>query len=115
MNEKIEALITANEYLTNLKGGINQLIEAFEVDNYNKGCSLIPLVAEGIEWFTDIVKLTSDVQKKPIKISNINNILEEVVEAIENEDYTLVGDLFKYEILPILDNAHIEISKLIAS
>lgn len=115
MNEKIEVLITANEYLSNLQQGIDKLVEAFEEEDYNKGCSLISLVSEGIGWVTDVINLTKDIQVETIKIDEIDEKLEEVVEAIENEDYVLIGDLFKYEIAPIIKNIHKKVSKLVAN
>lgn len=113
MNEKIEALVTANEYLDNLKSGILQVVEAFQQEDEKRGCSLIPLVADGIKWITDVVNLTRDVQNEEINISQIDEKLEEVVEAIENEDYILVGDLFNYEVLPIIEKIHEQIRKLV--
>lgn len=115
MEEKIEVLNTVNEYLNNLKNGIGQLVSAFEVGENNKGCSLIPLVADGIAWIMEAINLTRDIHKNYIDISMIDDKLNEIVEAIENEDYILVGDLFNYEILPILDNIHMEIRKVIAN
>ncbi|KGM93170.1 hypothetical protein FDC62_11060 [Clostridium botulinum] len=112
-NEKIEALITANEYLNNLELGIQQVVEAFQQEDENKGCSLIPLVADGIKWIMDVVSLTRDVQKEKIDISQIDDKLEEVVKAIENEDYILVGDLFEYEILPILQEIHNKVRSIV--
>lgn len=115
MNEKIEVLITANEYLNNLEQGIDQLVEAFEKEDYNKGCSIISLVAEGIGWITDVINLTKDIHVETIEINEIDKKLEEIVEAIENEDYVLIGDLFKYEISPIIKNIHQQVGKLVAN
>ncbi|GAA0782648.1 hypothetical protein [Hathewaya limosa] len=115
MNEQIQALMTANDYLYNLENGINQLVEAFQQEDNNKGCSIIPLVADGIKWIVDIVNLTRESQPNFIDISMIDEKLDEVVEAIENEDYILVGDLFNYEILLIIENIHKEIKKIIAN
>ncbi|KOC31907.1 hypothetical protein [Clostridium botulinum] len=115
VNEKIEALVTANEYLNNLEGGIHQVVEAFQQEDENKGCSLIPLVADGIKWVVDVINLTRDVQKENIDISEIDEKLEEVVGAIENEDYILVGDLFEYEVLPIIEEVHKEIRNIVAN
>ncbi|EDS76706.1 conserved hypothetical protein [Clostridium botulinum C str. Eklund] len=114
-NEKIEILLTANQYLTNLEGGIHQVVEAFQQEDENKGCSLIPLVADGIKWVVDVVNLTKDIQKEVIDISQIDEKLEEVVEAIENEDYILVGDLFEYEVLPIIEEVHKKIRNMVAN
>ncbi|KEH88688.1 hypothetical protein Z967_01325 [Clostridium novyi A str. 4540] len=115
MNEQIEVLITANEYLNNLENGIHQVVEAFQQEDENKGCTLIPLVAEGINWVVDVINLTRDVQKEQIDIANIDEKLEEVVEAIENEDYILVGDLFEYEVLPIIEDVHNKVRNLVAN
>lgn len=114
-DEKIEALITANEYLNNLEGGIYQVVEAFQQEDENKGCSLIPLIADGIKWIVDVVNLTRDIQKEDIDISQIDEKLEELVEAIENEDYILVGDLFEYEVLPIIEEVHKKIRYIVAN
>lgn len=114
-NEKIEVLVTANEYLINLEGGIRQVVEAFQQEDENKGCSLIPLVADGIKWVIDVVSLTRDMQKEKIDISQIDEKLEEVVEAIENKDYILVGDLFEYEVLPIIEEIHKQIRNLVVN
>lgn len=115
MNEQIEVLRTANEYLNNLENGICQLVEAFQQEDNNKGCSLIPLIADGIKWVVDIVNLTRDSQSTFIDISMLDEKLDEVVEAIENEDYILVGDLFNYEILPIVKDIHYNIAEIVAN
>lgn len=115
MNEQMETLVTANGYLNNLENGIHQVVEAFQQEDESRGCSLIPLVAEGIKWIVDAINLTRDVQKEPIDISDIDAKLEEVVEAIENEDYILVGDLFEYEVLPIIEEVHKKIRDIVAN
>ncbi|KEH94444.1 hypothetical protein [Clostridium massiliodielmoense] len=112
-NEKMEVIITANEYLNNLEEGIHKVVEAFQQEDEKKGCSLIPLVAEGINWIIDVVNLTKDIQKENIDISQIDEKLEEIVEAIESEDYILVGDLFEYEVLPIIKDIHENIRNIL--
>lgn len=106
MNEQIEVLSTANEYMENLKSGINKLVDYIQGGEEQSGIELIPDIADGIGWIIDVVNLTRESQKENIDISMIDEKLSEVVEAIENEDYILVGDLFNYEILPILESVH---------
>lgn len=105
-NEKIEVLKTADEYLYDLKKGINNLCELIQSGKEQEGVNLIAQVADGIKWIIDAVTLTKDVQKNEIDSSELDEQIEEIVEALENEDYILVGDLFNYEILPILENIH---------
>ncbi|MGL4452587.1 MAG: hypothetical protein ACRCTZ_15585 [Sarcina sp.] len=106
MNEKIEVLQTANEYLFNLKSGINNLVLLMNEEKEQQACGLIPDIAEGIGWILDVARLTSDITGEVEGIDEIDNFLSEIVEALENEDYILVSDLFNYEILPILENLH---------
>ena len=111
MKEKIDALRTANEYINNLKRGIIDSVELIQNDNEERGIALIPDIAEGIGWVLNVIELTKDAQKKKIEFNDINEKLEEVVEALENDDFILIGDLLKYEILPIIEEIHIGIRK----
>lgn len=113
MSEKMEALITANEYINNLKDGVNMLVEYIQSGRENKAVSLIPPISEGIGWVMEVIDLTRDIQKEDIDISMIDEKLNEIVEAIENEDYVLIGDLFNYEILPILEEIHSKVKKIV--
>ncbi|QBD85199.1 hypothetical protein EQG73_08260 [Clostridium tetani] len=103
MEQKLEALETAKNYIDNLKEGIDSIYNYISEGKENDALSLIPDFAEGIEWLSQVLVLTKDVHKKDLNMDELNDLLNEVVEAIENEDYILVGDLFKYEIYEILD------------
>ncbi|AVQ44414.1 TPA: hypothetical protein ACX96Z_000775 [Clostridium sporogenes] len=111
MNEKIEALRTASEYILNLKNGINTAAENFQTGNDEDGTNLVPLIADGINWVAQILELTKDVHKEEVNFDELNNKLEELVEAIEFQDFILVGDLFQYEILPEIENMEKIINK----
>lgn len=113
MNEQMEALISANEYLDNLIGGIKKVVNYIEQGEEGKGIELIPTIADGIEWLLSAINLTQEVHKGSVGIGNLNGKLEEVVDALENEDYVLVGDLFNYEILPILEDIKGNIKKIV--
>jgi hypothetical protein len=112
-NNKFEVLKTACEYLVNIKSGIKKAIEYFQDGEENKGCNLIVPITEGIEWISNAIRLTSDIQEEPISFDIMNEKLKEVVEALKNEDYILVGDLFEFEILPIIEGIEEKINKTI--
>jgi len=38
------------------------------------------------------------------ELENINIIFKEMMEALQNQDYVLLGDLMEYEIVPFLNN-----------
>ena len=115
MSEKIEALGSANEYLFNLKNGINTVVKLINEEKESEGLGMIPDVADGIAWVLDVARLTEDIIGGIEGLSEINSFLSEIVEALENEDYILVSDLFNYEILPILENLHQSIRSKILS
>ncbi|SQB35752.1 hypothetical protein [Clostridium cochlearium] len=103
MNQKLEALETATNYINNLKQAIDKIYNYISEGKENNAIALIPAFTEGVEWLSQVLVLTKDVHKKDLNIDGLNDILKEVVEAIENQDYILVGDLFKYEIYEALD------------
>ena len=112
MNEKIEALKTAIEYIDNLKNGIETLVGNINQGDYKSGVTVIPEIVDGIDWLVQLINLTSDLHKGKLCIGNINENLEQIIEAIDNEDYTLVGDLFNYEVLPILEDIQINAAEI---
>lgn len=114
-NEKIEALQTANEYMNNLKNGIVNLANMIQEGREQEAINVIPQVVDGIQWVVQVIDLTKEVQKNEIGYEGLNEHLEEIIEALENEDYILVGDLFNYEILPILENIHEGIKETVAN
>ncbi|MEL5865099.1 hypothetical protein [Clostridium cochlearium] len=103
MEQKLEALETAKNYINNLKQAIDKIYNYILEGKENNALELIPDFAEGIEWLTEVLVLTKDVYKKELNIDGLNDILGQIVEAMGNEDYILVGDLFKYEIYEALD------------
>lgn len=115
MENKMEALSDAYNYIDNLKNGIGDLSNAINSGDEKKGVKLIPLISDGIEWLTQVIRLTNDIYKEDVFIGNLNEKLKEIIEALDNEDYILVGDLFIYEISPILDEIKGNIGKLINS
>lgn len=101
-----EALTTANEYLFNLRNGVEETVTLFEQEQYSKACNMVASIADGIEYIEKIISLTKNVLIKELDNNKLNNILNDIVKAIENEDFVLVGDLLNYEILPILQEIH---------
>lgn len=113
MNEQIEALKTGNEYLDKLIDGVKKVVTYIEQGEEEKGIGLIPSIADGIEWILNLVNLTQEVHNGSIAGGDIHEKLEEIVEGLENEDYVLVGDLFNYEVLPILEEIQQNIRKIV--
>lgn len=115
MNEKFEALKTASKYIGNLKMGIMSSADNFQSGEENKALESIPLIVDGIDWLTQVIQLTKDIQKSEISLEELNERLEEIVEAVENSDFILVGDLFQYELIPIIDDIEEKINLSLAN
>ena len=99
MEQKLEALQTANEYMEKLVDGMNQCIQFYRVGDIGSANHYLLLIIDGLEWLLDVIRLTQDIRKKPIDIESFRQILTEIVEALENSDTTLIADLLEYEVL----------------
>ena len=111
-NEKIELLYNTREYIENVINAIEKMTDNFYKEENKEGCNLVARISEGLEWIIKALRLTND-------IINLNDILDEmtekfndIVEALENEDYILVADIFKYEIKVLLENIKEELLKV---
>ncbi|GLC32334.1 hypothetical protein [Clostridium omnivorum] len=109
--EKQEALVTASEYIVNLKLGLKKTAEFFQNYDETKGSALLYKVIDGLYWIMDVLVYTKIVSDE--EVVEINDNFKKVVNAFENEDYVLIGDLLFYEVMPIMDNIEIKINKCI--
>ena len=112
MEEKIEVLKTADKYIDNLKLGIENLVDKINSGQENNGMLLIAEVADGLEWIINVITLTVELHKGNIFVDTMKEKLGEVIEALDNEDYVLTGDLFNYEFLPTLEEIQNDIRRI---
>lgn len=115
MNEKFDILKSISEYMVNLLNGINKAIEYFQAGEDRKGYDLIPSIADGIQWVSEALTVTKEIHKQDLNLQNINEKLIEIVDAMENGDYILIGDLFQYELTPILEDIQRNINNVIVN
>lgn len=113
MEKEFEILNTADDYIENIKIGIEELVSKINSGEENNGLKLISPVIDGVEWLINAINLTKDFHKGKISIKNTNDILAEMIEALENQDYVLIGDLFQYELLPIVEKIQSDIKEVI--
>jgi hypothetical protein len=113
MNNQVEVLVTVEEYIYELKKGITNVVQYIQDGQEQSAFKLIGQIADGIEWLLQAIKLTKDYHQGKVSDNNINEKLSEIVEALENEDYVLVSDLFNYEILEVLDIIQKEINNIV--
>ncbi|MBZ9636020.1 hypothetical protein [Clostridium sp. FP1] len=114
MNEEFDTLKTVSEYMVNLINGIEKVVEYFQGGEDRKGCELIFPITEGMQWMSDALMITKDIHKQDINLQDMNERLSEIVDALENGDFILIGDLFQYELTPILEDIQKNINKILA-
>nr|WP_152752789.1 hypothetical protein [Clostridium estertheticum] len=101
--------------MVNLINGIEKVVGYFQAGEDKKGCDLISPITEGLQWMSEALMITKDIHHQEITLQDMNEKLEEIVEAFENEDFILIGDLFQYELKPILVEIQKDINNVTAS
>lgn len=90
MNREIQMI---NEVINE----INEVVNCLQGGNEQKGYKLISKLSTKIE---EIISFNI---AENIDVNNLNNILNEIVNALFDGDLVLVGDMFLYEVLPIME------------
>jgi len=102
MEEQIEVLRTAYEYLDKLMKGTLVAADDFHSGQENKGFQSVSLIADGTLWLIEAIELTRQVQKKEIMTAGIMAKITEINEAMQKKDMVLIADLLEFEVVPIL-------------
>ncbi|SHE57126.1 hypothetical protein [Clostridium fallax] len=110
---KIDTVITLDEYLNALIEDASNVAELFREDEISQGLFFISNISEAIEVVCQAVIEIQSILTEEFDLDNLNNFMNEMIQALENEDYILLGDLLEYEIIPILENLKINIEKTI--
>jgi hypothetical protein len=96
MEEKIEVLQTAFEYIERLYPATISCAEKVRIGNLTEAYEQIDLISQGLDWIVNVLSLTQDIHK--IDATELRDAVTEFVEALENEDTVLIADLLQYEI-----------------
>lgn len=99
MDEKLEALKEAQRYVKVLYTGVEETVGYFRQNDNSQGYRLTSQIAEGLEWLSDVFRLTEDRQVKKIDQDELFQLLRQIIEAMENEDVLLLADLLEFELL----------------
>lgn len=103
-NLKMQTLRESREYLDRLILGIEEVSKVIQEGNEILGIKKIIPIFDGIEYISNAITLTKGIQKDKIELDDLNEQLNEILEAFENEDYILIGDLLSYELLPVMES-----------
>jgi hypothetical protein len=99
----LETITNYNGYLDKLMVAIQHFCEDLVASDYSEISMVMPSIVEGLDWVNEVVIqfvkvgiLLADRQ------SDFWELLAKLTEALENKDYTLLHDLFSYEMVPLL-------------
>lgn len=102
-----ETLIDGADYIEKVIFTIDNIVENLLAGQENVALQGFQELVDGLEWIINVVILTRPAQEEiGIKMTDpagFMSSLNEIIEAFENTDYVLLGDLLNYEAKPILE------------
>lgn len=105
MQELKDVILTYNNYISNLPLGIKALTEKIREDNFSEALVDIKHFSEGMMWIVQAGELiTKNNGFASIDVNRISSFLVEINEGLDLQDYTLVADIFEYELIPFCEN-----------
>lgn len=104
--EIVEIKDTYYEYISKVSTGCQYISDVLRREEYEEAFQSIINFSEGIEWLVLVEeKMAEHGLKINSRIYEAKEFITEINLAIENQDFTLVADLFEYEIKPIFESA----------
>lgn len=72
-----------------------------------KAIEKIPMLVEGLQWISEVLNHAKPFNSNSLPIehglSNLNECLKEIEEALESQDWILFADLLQYQLIPLLN------------
>jgi len=102
-----DALLTAEEYLGQALPEIETLAAEFYQGPSGESWERFQQLLDGVDWLNQLVTVIDQNPTKPEEwqdylavVERLMNELQNLEEALENQDYVVIGDLLNYEIIP---------------
>lgn len=102
-----ELLQSIEESLTKLIEEINNTVQYFSRQKEEKGLPLLIHIIDSLSWVIDGIYKSKEVYEEygfDISVDQINDLLKELLKAMENEDFVLISDILHYEVIEILSD-----------
>jgi hypothetical protein len=103
MDKKVQLFLDTVEHIDYVINITNSIIEHFRINKEFEANNFIVKFIDEISVTIEAINVTKDIQINNIDTNEINDILNTLLEALENQDFVLISDLFEYEILSILE------------
>lgn len=115
-----DILLSAAAYLTGANQELEKLSESFYKNPSNETWQNFGDMLEGMQWLNQIVLSIDQMKEKPqnwdefLKLAATLEVeLKNMEEAVENQDFILIGDIIQYEIMPLYGELEKEIQTTI--
>lgn len=122
-----EILNSANDYISNARGLLKPLAEAYYQSPGTDDWKRLAELFEGLGWLLDTMNRIDQIDQLHLYILNydiwneyvqtlkgLNTQIAELEQAMLNKDSVLIGDLILYEILPIFETAEEKLRFLVS-
>jgi hypothetical protein len=111
MDKKTQLFLDTIEHLEYVMGITNKIVGNFAANKEFEANNYILKFIDEINITIEAINITKDMQTNSIDTNEINEALNPIIEALENQDFVLISDLFEYEIFPILERWKDELIK----
>lgn len=110
-----DALWELKNYNMRLIGAAEDIVELLRGQREDQALELFIAALDGINWVLEVTNHTQQILKSygfDGDMSNVNSVLTEMMQALQYQDYVLLGDLLEYEILPFLKELQAAVDKM---
>ena len=117
-------LANALDYLKKLIPGFEQAADLFRAGNEQESNKYYLQILDGIEWFSQVVSVImspdegetelpdTDDESLEVRQKKLTDLMSQMLEANENQDWVLLADILEYEMVPFYKDWEKILSKL---
>ena len=117
-------LANALDYLKKLIPGFEQAADLFRAGNEQEANKYYLQILDGIEWFSQVVSVImspdegetelpdTDDESLEVRQKKLTDLMSQMLEANENQDWVLLADILEYEMVPFYKDWGKILSKL---
>jgi hypothetical protein len=109
-----QAISEAYAYGEELRQACSTIGDHFQLGRREEGIHLLQGFLEGIGCISQAIHLTRPIHEEKgleFELTELQEILAPLVEALEDQDFSLVGDILAYEVEPVLGRWTAELRK----
>jgi hypothetical protein len=112
-------LTNARDYLVRLIPGFQKAADLFRMGNEQEANQYYLQVLDGIEWFSQVVIIIVSTQENKSEEKSLEerqkkltDLMSQMLEANQNQDWVLMADLMEYEMIPFYKDWEAVLSRI---